>query len=581
MLQLRINTYKLMKRGILLIMALNLFFSCKKPNKQPKEEFIAKTTVSSKYACIPQVTDAAWYEKDNIAPLLGGYDAVNYPITTQNTLVQQYFNQGMTLAYAFNHAEAARSFYYATKLDPSCAMAFWGYAYVLGPNYNAGMEDDNYERAYEAIQKAKILSKHATEKEQRFIDAMALRYAAEPPEDRMPLDTQYAKAMKALYDLYPDDTEISALYAESLMNLHPWDLNEKDGTEKPWTIELVALLEKLISQNPKHPGAHHFYIHAVEASSTPERSNGSAKVFDEGLVPGSGHLLHMPSHTYIRTGEYHKGTLSNIAAVKADSVYVTTCHAQGAYPLAYYPHNYHFLAATATLEGNSYWAMIGARKVSEHVHPEIMKEPGWGTLQHYYTIPYYVAVKFKQWDSILAMKLNFYNLKYPKAVRHYAEGMAHLGKHNIDGAKAELQKLQTLAEDQTIADITVWDINSVYELVKIAEKVLKAEILAHEGHLKKSISLLKEAIAMEDALNYNEPPDWFFSIRHHLGPVYIKNKQEKQAIALYLEDLEHLPKNGWAYHGLRTAYEALDDQEKINHYDELFRNSWKHADFEL
>ncbi len=569
-----------MKRGILLIMALNLFFSCKKSNEQPKE-LIVKTTTSSKYNCVPQVTDAEWYKKDNIAPLLKGYDAVNYPISTQNTLVQRYFNQGMTLAYGFNHAEAARSFYYATKLDPDCAMAFWGYAYVLGPNYNAGMEDDNYERAYEAIQKAKELSKNATEKETQFINAMALRYAPEPPEDRTTLDTKYSEAMKALYDQYPEDTEISALYAESLMNLHPWDLNEKDGTEKPWTVEIVTLLEKLIAQNPKHPGAHHFYIHAVEASNTPERSNVSAKAFDDGLVSGSGHLLHMPSHTYIRTGEYHKGTLSNIAAVKADSTYVTTCHAQGAYPLAYYPHNHHFLAATATLEGNSHWAMIGANKVSEHVHPEIMKQPGWGTLQHYYTIPYYVAVKFKKWDTILNMKLKTYDLKYPKAIRHYAEGMAHLGKGDLNKAKAELLELETLAKDETLSEVTVWDINSVYDLVKISEKVLKAEILAHEGHFKASIVLLKEAIKMEDALNYNEPPDWFFSIRHHLGRILILNGQKKLAIELYLEDLERLPKNGWAYHGIKTAYEASNDKENAERYNILFNESWQHADFEL
>ncbi|TGV00423.1 tetratricopeptide repeat protein [Flavivirga rizhaonensis] len=569
-----------MKRIILLLIALSLFFSCKKTPKQPKE-FIAKTTASSKYACVPQVTDAEWYKKDNIAPLLEGYDAVNYPITTQNALVQRYFNQGMTLAYGFNHAEAARSFYYATKLDPSCAMAFWGYAYVLGPNYNAGMEDDNYERAYEAIQKAKTLSKNATEKERQFINAMALRYAPEPPEDRTALDAKYSEAMKVLYDQYPEDTEISALYAESLMNLHPWDLNEKNGTEKPWTIEIVALLEKLIAQNPKHPGAHHFYIHAVEASRTPERSNISAKAFDDRLVPGSGHLLHMPSHTYIRTGEYHKGTLSNIAAVEADSAYVTTCHAQGAYPLAYYPHNYHFMAATATLEGNSHWAMIGANKVSEHVHPEIMKQPGWGTLQHYYTIPYYVAVKFKKWDTVLNMKLETYDLKYPKAIRHYAEGMAHLGKGDLEKAKTKLLELETLAKDETLREVTVWDINSVYELVKIAEKVLKAEILAQEGDLKASIVLLKEAVTMEDALNYNEPPDWFFSIRHHLGRIYTLNGQKRLAIELYLEDLDRLPKNGWAYHGIKTAYEALNDKEKTEHYEALFKESWKHADFEL
>ena len=566
-----------MKKGMLILVALSLFASCKKSESNP----ITTTPPSSKYVCIPQITDAEWYKKDNIAPLLEGYDAVNYPISTKDTLVQRYFNQGMTLAYGFNHAEAARSFYYATKLDPNCAMAFWGYAYVLGPNYNAGMEDDNYERAYEAIQNAKLLASNATKKEQQFIDVMSKRYTAEPPEDRFELDQNYSDGLKALYEQYPDDTEISALYAESLMNLHPWDLNEKDGSEKPWTIEIVALLEKLIQQNPKHPGAHHFYIHAVEASNSPERSNKSAKAFDDGLVPGSGHLLHMPSHTYIRTGEYHKGTLSNIAAVKADSTYVTTCHAQGAYPLAYYPHNYHFMAATATLEGNSHWAMIGANKVSEHVHPEIMKQPGWGTLQHYYTIPYYVAVKFKKWDDILEMDLNTYDLKYPQAIRHYAEGMAYLGKGHVENAKQELIKLLEFANDESLKEVTVWDINSVHELVIIASKVLEAEIWASESHYDTSITLLKQAVKIEDALNYNEPPDWFFSIRHHLGAIQLRAGLYQDAIITYTEDLKRLPKNGWAHHGLKQAYEQLGDSDNLNKINALIDHSWKDADIKL
>ncbi|WP_136481353.1 hypothetical protein [Cognatitamlana onchidii] len=569
-----------MRPIILCLIALSLFFSCKKTKEQPTEFVISKTS-SSKYACVPPVTDAAWYKENNIAPLLDGYDVINYPITTNNPLVQKYFNQGMALAYAFNHAEAARSFYYATKLDPKCAMAFWGFAYVLGPNYNAGMEPDNYERAYKAIQTALTLSKNTTTKEKEFIEAMAMRYAPEPPQDRHQLDVDYSKALKKLYQKYPKDSEISSLYAESIMNLHPWDLYDKFGDAKPWTPEIVKLLETLIDQYPKHPGAHHFYIHAVEASNTPERSNGSAKVFDQGLVPGSGHLLHMPSHTYIRTGDYHKGTLSNIAAVKADSIYVTTCHAQGAYPLGYYPHNYHFMAATATLEGNSHWAMIGANKVSNHVHPEIMKEPGWGTLQHYYTIPYYVAVKFKMWDDILKRDLKTYDLKYPSAIKHYAEGMAYLGKHDIEKAQEALYKLEVLAKDESLNDITIWDINSVFTLVQIAEKVLRAEILATQGDYERSINLLKKAVFMEDQLNYNEPPDWFFSIRHHLGDKQIKAKHYEEAITTYKEDLAHFPKNGWAYHGLKKAYTALNDVENIAQVNGLLSESWAHADFEI
>lgn len=569
-----------MKKVILILIVLNLFFSCKKRNNQTKELIVTKTS-TSKYGCVPPVTDAQWYKKDNVAPLLEGYDVINYPITTQKDLVQKYFNQGMALAYAFNHAEAARSFHYATKLDPTCAMAYLGFAYVLGPNYNAGMEPDNYKRAYEAIQKAKTLSVNASKKEKQFIDAMAKRYAPEPPEDRSQLDINYSKALKILYETYPNDSEISTLYIESIMNLHPWDLYDKEGLAKPWTPEILSLLETLIEKNPRHPGGHHFYIHAVEMSNTPERSDASAKIFDDGLVPGSGHLLHMPSHTYLRTGEYHKGTLSNIAAVKADSTYVSNCHAQGAYPLGYYPHNYHFMAATATLEGNSYWAMIGANKVSKHVYPEIMKEPGWGTLQHYYTIPYYVAVKFKMWDKILDMKLGTYDLNYPKAIRHYAEGMAYLGKGDVDKAKAEFSALEILSKDDSLKAVTIWDINDVHVLVQIAKKVLKAEILAHEKDYDASIVLLREAIAIEDALNYNEPPDWFFSIRHHLGPVLIMNGQNRVAIELYKEDLKTFPNNGWAHHGLKQAYSALNDSENVLRMNNLISESWAHADYSI
>ena len=566
-----------MNKHFMLVLVLLLFSACKKSSKT--EEAPLSTPPASKYACVPQITDAEWYQKDNVAPLLEGMDAVDYPITTKDTLVQRYFNQGMTLAYGFNHAEAARSFYYATKLDPKCAMAYWGFAYVLGPNYNAGMEDDNYERAYNAIQTAINLSDNATEKEKDIIRTMAIRYAKEPPEDRYPLDVNYSKAMKELYNKYPGDSEIAALYAESIMNLHPWDLYDKEGNAKPWTPEITELLEKLIEQYPKHPGAHHFYIHAVEASSTPERSNVSAKAFDDGLVPGSGHLLHMPSHTYIRTGEYHKGTLSNIAAVKADSAYVTLCHAQGAYPLGYYPHNYHFMAATATLEGNSHWAMIGANKVSEHVHPEIMKQPGWGTLQHYYITPYNVAVKFKMWDDILNMKMETYDLPYVKAVRHYAEGMAHLGKDNVDNAKKELIELVTLSKDSTLKEVTIWDINSVHELVMIASKVLEAEIWASQKDYDTGITLLREAVAIEDALNYNEPPDWFFSVRHHLGAIQNEAGYYNDAITTYKQDLKYLPKNGWAHHGLKVAYQGLNDPGNVNRMDALIKKSWSDADF--
>ncbi|MCM8568283.1 tetratricopeptide repeat protein [Gramella jeungdoensis] len=556
-----------------------LILACKNSEKE-SEEVSIKEPPESKYGCAPQVTDADWYKSDNKAPLFDGLDAVKYPIQTESAEAQKYFNQGLVLAYGFNHAEAARSFYYATRVDPECAMCYWGYAYVLGPNYNAGMEDDNYQRAYEAIQKAKEIGSDS-EKERALINAMAQRYVKEPVEDRSDLDIAYSQAMKKVYQQYPDDENIASIYAESIMNLHPWDLFDKQGKPKEWTPEIVGLLENILKKNPKHPGANHFYIHAVEASNTPDRANAAAKAFDDGLVSGSGHLVHMPSHVYIRTGEYHKGTVANIRAVEVDSIYVSACHAQGAYPLAYYPHNYHFLAATATLEGNSEWAMIGANKLSEHVHPDLMKEPGWGTLQHYYSIPLYVEVKLGRWNELINSEFNTYDLPYLKAVKEYAQGMAYMANNDLENASIKLKNLENLSEDESLEDVTIWEINSVSTLMQIAKRVLKAEILANQEKYDESIALLKEAVEIEDSLNYDEPPDWFFSVRHHLGAVQIEAGKYKDAIATYEEDLRRLPKNGWAQHGMRLAYENLNDQENVKRMDQLISKSWKGADIEI
>lgn len=531
--------------------------------------------------CAPLTTDTKWYTEDNKAPLFEGLDALNFAITTESNLVQKYFNQGLVLAYGFNHAEAARSFFYATKLDSTCAMAYWGFAYVLGPNYNAGMESDNYERAYTAIQKAIDLSSNVSQKEKAMIMTLSDRYVKDPVEDRVYLDEAYSKSLKELSRVYPNDVDIATLYAESLMNLHPWDLWAKDGVIKDWTPEILSALDRALSIDSNHIGANHFYIHAVEASKNPEKGLKSAKLFDDGIVPGAGHLIHMPSHIYIRTGDYHKGTLANINAVKADSNYITSCRAQGAYPLAYYPHNYHFMAGTATLEGNSKWAIKASLIMSEYVNKQIMQEPGWGTLQHYYTIPYYVYVKFGKWEEILEMNNFNTELKYPEAVRHYARGMAYLGKGNLKDAEKELVKLESYAADESLKELTIWDINSVFTLIQIAERVLKAEILASEEKYDESIRLLKEAIEIEDALNYDEPPDWFFSVRHHLGAVQLEAKDYNEAVITYMEDLDRLPKNGWALHGLKSAYVNLNDEESASLISLKLETIWSTADIKL
>ncbi len=559
-----------------LIIILSLVMGCK--NKSNSSDISQRPFI----ACAPLTTDADWYKTDNIAPIIDGLDVLDFPVTTNSNLVQQYVNQGLVLAYGFNHAEAARSFYYASKLDPECAMAYWGFAYVLGPNYNAGMEPDNYERAYIAIQKALQLSNNdISTKEKALINALAKRYLKDPVDDRNELDIAYSKAMAEVYENFPNDADVATLYAESMMDLHPWDLWDKEGNTKAWTPKIISTLEHAIALNAKHPGAHHFYIHVVETSFEPEKGLYSSQLFDEDLAPGAGHLVHMPSHIYIRTGDYHKGTLSNIRAIAVDSSYVSACNAQGAYPLSYFPHNYHFMAATATLEGNSKWAIEAADKVAAHSNILLMKEPGWGTIQHYYTIPYYVYVKFGKWEQILEMKNEDPTLKYPEAVRNYARGMAFLGIKDIASAKKELLSLENYANDNSLKEITIWDINSVDVLLQIAKRVLKAEILANESNYVESIVLLSEAATIEDGLNYNEPPDWFFSVRHHLGAVQIEAEKYEDAIHTYEEDLERLPKNGWALHGLKLAYSKLNDTDKTAEIDERLNTIWATADTKI
>ena len=550
--------------------------------KQEKKENQPSGSTPAITACYnPKVTDLEWYSSGKKAPSLEGLKGIDFKISTSNPETQAYFNQGMMLAYGFNHAEAARSFYEAIRLDSTCAMAYWGFAYVLGPNYNAGMEEGNFQRAWEAAQKAQLLAGKCTPKERALIAALATRYAKVPPADRVPLDIAYSRAMEKVYTQYRSDPDVGALYAESLMDLHPWDLYEKNTkAAKSWTPGVTAALEDLLKKNPRHAGVNHLYIHAFEASATPEKANRSAGLLDS-LVPGAGHLLHMPSHIYINTGDYHLGSLSNIRAVKADSGYITACYAQGAYALAYFPHNYHFLAATATMEGNSDLAWLAAQKVQQYTAKEVMRTPGWGTLQHYYTIPYYIAVKFSKWDDILSMPRPADGLVYPQAIWHYARGMAFLGKHDLGKGQQEMSKLRSLAADTTLQDLTIWNINTTADLVQIASKVLSAGIAVQQNQLDLATTLLREAITIEDKLNYNEPPDWFFSVRHHLGAVLLKVGKSAEAEKVYRQDLLSWKKNGWALIGL---YNSLVQQKKATEAQTVksaFNESWQYADTKI
>lgn len=541
-----------------------------------------KETISVSPGCYNSITnDKEWYNSGKKAPKFKGLEGIHFTISTPSKEAQEYFNQGMMLSYGFNHAEAARSFYEAIKLDSGCAMAYWGFAYVLGPNYNGGMEEDNYQRAFNAVQKAQSLSKKSTAKERSLINALATRYTAQAPKDRSALDKAYAEAMKKVYNQFPTDADVGALYAEALMNLHPWDLFEKQS-KKPrvWTPELIDVLEKLIKNNPKHPGAHHFYIHALEAYSYPEKALASAALLDK-MVPGSGHLLHMPSHIYINTGHYHLGSQSNLKAIEMDSIYSTACHAQGVYPLAYYPHNYHFLAATATLEGNAGLAWMASTKLQQHTAKDLMTQPEWGTLQHYYSIPYYIAVKLSMWDTILTLPRPEKNLIYPEVIWHYAKGMAFLGKKDLPKAQNELDRLAFLSADTSLQHLTIWNINNTADLSQIALKILSAEIAAKKNLYNEAILLLKEAIAIEDNLNYNEPPDWFFSVRHHLGKILLQAGKPAEAEEIYRQDLKTWKNNGWALMGLYKSLAMQKKNKEAQVVKTAFDKAWQSADIKL
>lgn len=528
--------------------------------------------------------DRDWYESGMAQVLFAGLDQLHYPISTDPELpaarrdsVQRYFNQGLLLAYGFNHAEAARSFWQATRLDSTCAMAWWGFAYVLGPNYNAGMEPDNYERAHAAITKAESLMHRCGVKERDLIVAMAERYTAEPVEDRSALDLAYSEAMRKVADRYPDDPDIATLFAESLMDNHPWDLWEKDGREKPWTPEIIATLERGMKRFPKHIGAHHLYIHAVEASRTPDRALPSAAFLTD-AVPLSGHLVHMPSHIFIRTGRYHEGVLANRRSVSVDSGYTATCHAQGVYPIAYFPHNIHFLSACAVMSGERAQAWKSALDLRAHLAKDLMHIPDFATLQHYYAYPWQVAIKQGQWKELEAEAFPDSGLTYAQTLWHYAQGMRRVRTGDAPGARSELDALRAGIADSTVNQLTIWGINPVTGVLAVAEHLLLGEILVAEGNLVGGQAELEKAVSAEDALQYQEPPDWSFPVRHDLGALLLKAGRAKEAEEVFRQDLIFWPENGFALEGLRDALHAQGKKKDADALAARIDAAWKHAD---
>ena len=513
-----------------------------------------------------------------IAPLLEGLGSLHHPITTASPRAQTFFDQGLRLAYGFNHQEALRSFKEAARLDPQAAMAYWGWAWVLGPNLNLAMQEDAAPQVAEAMRLAIARRDGASARERDYIDALATRYAGgEAPADRGPLDAAYAEAMGRLHRAYPDDLDAATLYAESLMLLSPWDYFTGDGRPRDWTGEILKTLEEVARRDPAHTGALHLYTHAVEAVE-PGRGEAAADRL-RGLAPGAGHLVHMPSHIYMQTGRYREAYESNALAVKADEGYITQCRAQGIYPLAYYPHNIHFLVWAAIQQGRSAEAIDAARKVASRV-PEDRGGDAWGLYQAFLGMPINTLARFGRWDEILQEPAPPGDAPFLAGLRHYARGLAFTHTGRPKEARRELDRLEALAADPGATRSPV-GFSDAARLLDIAREALRGEIEAKAGRFDAAIARLDRAARLEDGLLYNEPPDWFLPVRHTLGAVLLEAGRPAEAEVVYWRDLEKRPENGFALHGLRLSLEAQGKADEAARVLERLRAAWAGADVRL
>ncbi len=504
--------------------------------------------------------------------LMTGVGNAHHPVSTKNPEAQKFFDQGLRFIYAFNHDEAARSFQKAADLDPKLAIAYWGIAEAVGPNYNDPASDDRFKHAHEEIQKAVDLSAGASPSEQAYIRAMAKRFPADPRADRRKAAEEYHDAMREVMKQFPDDLDAATLFAESGMTLHPWGLWHVDGTPEAGTEEIVATLESVIRRDPNHLGAIHYYIHAVEASPNPERALAGANKLAS-LAPNAGHIVHMPAHVYIRTGDYEAAVKTNEEAAAVDRAYIKASGAQGIYPMMYYSHNLHFIAMCASMNGNYAEAKKNADLLAEHVGPAVKMMP---PLEGFMTIPMAVEVRFHRWDDILAMKQPDPAMQATTDFWHFARGMALAGKGRVEEAEAEY-KIVSGAETAMPPDV-IFNApidNKTKDILKIAENVLGAKIALARQDKVQAIFLLTAAVAIQDTLKYGEPPDWFFPVRESLGGVLLMNGDAAGAEKVFRADLDCNPRNPRSLFGLQQALKAQDRNYDAGFVEAQFKAAWK------
>jgi tetratricopeptide (TPR) repeat protein len=511
-----------------------------------------------------------------LAPRLQNLGTWTFPVTTRSKEAQAFINQGVNLTYGFNHVEAGRAYREAARLDPNCAMAYWGQALVLGPNINLPMTPEDEPKAYELARKAVALKGKASPREQEYIDAVAQRYSGKA-EDRHARDQAYADAMRELSRRYPDDLDAATLYAEAVMDVRPWGYWAPDGKPYPGTTEVVSTLESVLARKPTHPGANHYYIHLMEPTKSPEKAEAAAdRLLD--LMPGAGHMVHMPGHIYMRVGRYADASAANEKAILADEDYISQCRAQGIYPIGYYPHNIHFLWSAASMEGRGDAAIAAARKVAARVSDEMMGQVP--LLVGFRVVPYYALTRFGRWDEMLKEPEPADTFLYLKGTWHYARGLAFLGKGEVAAAEGELTAITRIAADPAL-DFTLFSPNKAAAIFAIAPEVLAGEIARAKKEYESAIAHLERAVRLEEGLVYTEPAEWHYPPRHLLGAVLLEAGRPREAETVYWEDLRRNPDNGWSLFGLSQALAAQGRKDEAAAVGERFQKAWAKADLKL
>ena len=514
-------------------------------------------------------------------PLLDGMGHLNFPVSTKNALAQRYFNQGLTLTYAFNHKESIRSYKSAAQLDPNCAMTFWGIAYANGPHVNKSMDAEENKEAWAALQKALTLKENANPKEQALINALARRYEATHREDRSALDRAYADAMREVAKNFPDDLDIQTLFAESLLDTMPWDYWLKDRSPKPETEEAFVALKFVLSRDPNHPGANHFYIHAVEAGPQPELGLPSADRL-RASVPAAGHLVHMPSHIYMRVGQYSDAVVANEKAVQADKNYLKQTRAQGFYPGMYYPHNIHFLWWAQLYEGRSKDSLKTAQQAAAYAVDNYCGPSKAVEAPRFRHLPWITAMRFGRWNDILALpKPSATNdFLMDRAMWHFTRGMAFAAKNAPQSAEREQVALHTIAQSPDIKklDNPALPFSSI---IAIADHWLGGRVAELQNNSDKMKFEFLKAIELEDQMPYMEPAYWPLNVRPSFGAALLRNGQPTAAEKIFREDLAKLPRNGWGLLGLEKSLLAQQKLDLAEAVHRQFKETWQNADTDL